>query len=92
MSKVEFMAGYYEWNIYIDNKHFYTFGDGIGEYIQEDTTYSDLESIAEEYIDMMNIDLQTNDKEMLEDEEIKAELKKQMVDKWSYHFGISKAA
>lgn len=92
MSKVEFRVGYYEWNIYINGKHFYTFNDGIGEDIHEDTTYSDLEIIIEEYINLMNLDLQTSDKEMLEDEELEAELKKQMIEQWSYHFGIEKVA
>ena len=88
MSRVEFKAGYYEWNIFIDGEYFYTFGDGVGEDIPYDATYADLENIVEDYIDYMNMDLQTNEKDML-DESLRAELKEQMVALWGYHYGVT---
>lgn len=29
MYNVEFKAGYYEWNIFVDNEFYYTFGDSL---------------------------------------------------------------
>ena len=87
MNKLLFRAGYHEWNIFINDDCFYTFGDDISEDILEDTTYEDLEFIVDDCIDAMQLDLKDNDRELLEEEYI-PELKKQMLGKWSYHFGI----
>ena len=88
MNRIEFKAGYYEWNIFIDGDYFYTFGADISEEFHEDITCAELENIVEDCIDCMNIDLQTNEKDML-DESLRAELKEQMVAVWSYHYGIA---
>ena len=88
MNELEFRAGYYEWNIFINDDCFYTFDDGISENILEDTTYEDLESIVDFYIDGMQNDLRDDDKEPLEEKYI-LELKKQMLEQWSRHFGIN---
>ena len=88
MDELLFRAGYYEWNIFINDDCFYTFDDGISENILEDTTYEDLESIVDFYIDGMQNDLRDDDKEPLEEKYI-LELKKQMLEQWSRHFGIN---
>lgn len=31
MRKINFVQGYYEWNVYVDNKCVFTFNDGSGE-------------------------------------------------------------
>lgn len=87
MDKLEFKAGYYEWNVFVNDNCFYTFGDGISENINENTTYEDLEGIVDFYIDGMQMELKEDDKESLEEKYI-PELKKQMLEKWSYYFGI----
>lgn len=87
MDKLEFKAGYYEWNVFINDDCFYTFGNGISENINEDTTYEDLESIINFYIDGMQMELREDDKEPLEEKYVDI-LKLQMLDAWSYHFGI----
>ena len=89
MNELEFRAGYYEWNVFVNGDCFYTFGDGISEDILEDTTYEDLEGIVDFYIDGMQNDLKDDDKEPLEEKYI-PELRKQMLDRWSYHFGIER--
>ena len=87
MDELMFRAGYYEWNVFVNDDCFYTFGHGISEDINDSTTYEDLESIVDFYIDGMQNDLKDNNKELLEERHI-PELKKQMLKQWSYHFGI----
>ena len=87
MKEVLFRAGYYEWNVFVGDDYFYTFGDGISEEIHEDTTYEDLQGIVDFYVDGMQMELEEDDKEPLEEKYI-PELKRQMVKIWSYHFGI----
>ena len=87
MSKVLFRAGYHEWNVFVDDDYFYTFGDGISEEIHEDTTYEDLQVIVDFYVDAMQTELKEDDKEQLEEKYI-PELKTQMLEQWSYRFGI----
>lgn len=88
--RVEFKAGYYEWNIFIDGEYFYTFGDGIEEDIHGDTTYSELESIVESCMECMDIALMNDEKEAFPNE-LRAELKEQMMAVWAYHYGITVA-
>ena len=87
MNKLEFKAGYYEWNIFINDDCFFTFDCDIGEDIDENTTYEYLKFIVDNCIDAMQLELKENDKEPLEEKYI-PELKKQMLEMWSYHFGI----
>lgn len=87
MDKLEFKAGYYEWNVFVNDDCIYTFGSEISENINEDTTYEDLESIIDFYIDGMQEELKEDDKEPLAEKYIDI-LKLQMLDAWSYHFGI----
>lgn len=89
MNKIEFRAGYYEWNVFINGDCFYTFGDSISEDINEDTTYEDLENIIDFYIDGMQEELKEDDKEPLKEKYVDI-LKLQMLDAWSYHFGIER--
>lgn len=87
MNNVRFRAGYYEWNVFINDNCIYTFGDGISEEIHEDTTYDDLQGIVDFYVDAMQMELKEDDKEQLKEKYI-PELKIQMVEMWSNHFGI----
>ena len=89
MNNVRFRAGYYEWNVFVDDDCFYTFGDGISEEIHEDTTYEDLQGIVDFYVDAMQTELKEDDKEQLEEKYI-LELKKQMLEQWGYHFGVER--
>lgn len=88
MSRVEFLAGYYEWNVYIDGEYFYTFGDGISDDVTTCTTYSELENIVDDYIDCMDIALTNDEKESLPNE-LKNELKAKMIEQFVYQYGIS---
>ena len=87
MDRIEFEVGYHEWNVFVNDDCFYTFGDDISEDITEDTTCEDLECIIDDYIGAMQLDLKENDKEPLKEKYI-CILKLQMFDAWSYHFGI----
>ena len=79
MRKINFVQGYYEWNVYVDNKCVFTFNDGSGE-IGED--FSDVENyialtyVIDDYIDYMltAIEFEFTDAEL-------AELRIQMIDK-----------
>lgn len=87
MNKIAFRAGYYEWNVFVNDDCFYTFSNGISEEIHEDTTYEDLQDIVDFYVDAMQMELKEYDKEQLEEKYI-PELKRQMIEMWSNHFGI----
>ena len=91
MRKIEFRAGYYEWNASADGECFYSFS-GIEEDIEDDTTYEDLEATVDFYIDAMQDELSEragNDEEEIEltIEEL-TELRKQMIEAWAQHFDI----
>lgn len=88
MNRVEFLAGYYEWNVYIDGQHFYTFGDGISEEICQCNTLSELENVVDDYIDCMNLALVNDEKEPFPNE-LRNELKAKMIDQFVYQYGIS---
>lgn len=88
MDELMFRAGYYEWNVFVNDDYFYTFGNDVSEDINDSTTYEDLEGIVDFYIDGMQEELKEDDKEPLEEKYI-PELKKQMLEQWSHHFGIN---
>lgn len=88
MSRVEFLAGYYEWNVYINGEHFYTFGDGISDDVTMCTTHSELENVVDDYIYCMDIDLTNDEKESLPNE-LRNELKAKMIEQFVYQYGIS---
>lgn len=58
--KVEFVPGYYEWNVLVDGNVFYTFGDII-EDIPYPLTKDNCESFAESLVNSMEIDLQSRE-------------------------------
>ena len=87
VNKLEFKAGYHEWNIFINDNCFYTFGSEIIENIDDNTTYEDLKFIIDDCIETMQLELKENDKELLAKKYVDI-LKLQMLDTWSYHFGI----
>lgn len=87
MCNVEFKAGYYEWNVFVD-EYYYTFGEGITENIPYNANKDDMENAVDELIFCMNCDLMNNEKYNgrlpLNDEQT-AELKKQMIIELSYY-------
>lgn len=87
MSRIEFLAGYYEWNVYIDGECFYAFGDGISDEICQCNTLSELENVVDDYINCMNIDLTNDEKEPFPNE-LRNELKERMIKQFIYHYGI----
>ena len=81
--KIDFNAGYYEWNVYINDEVAYSFND-FSEIIEENTR-------AEDLVDML-IDQMTTDEEkgvQLNKWEIK-DLKQAMIDRLNYHYGLDK--
>ena len=87
MKNVLFRAGYYEWNVFLDDDCIYSFDHNISEDFTEDTTYAELEDLVNDCIYCMQEDLKDKGSEQLEEKYI-PELKKQMLEKWGYHFGI----
>lgn len=91
---IEFKVGYYEWNVFVNGKYFYTFNsDSVSESVPFDANLADLENIVEDYINYMQLDLGIKNDE---DENIKPlknssipMLKKLMVNMWAIHFGIT---
>ncbi len=84
-SNIEFKAGYYEWNVFLNGEHFYSFGTGIDEDVNDNTTYEQMESLVDDYIEAMQEEMRDNDKEALEERYI-PELKEKMLQLWSYHY------
>lgn len=83
MNRVEFLAGYYEWNVYVDGEYFYTFGDGISDDVTTCTTYPDLVNVVDDYIDCMNLALVNYEKEPFPNE-LRNELKEKMIERFMY--------
>lgn len=88
MNRVEFRAGYYEWNVVVDGEHFYTFGDDVSENIPYPCTLDELENVVEDYINCIDIALMNDEKEPFPNE-LRAELKEKMMAVWAYHYGIT---
>ena len=88
MCNIEFKAGYYEWNVFVDDEYYYTFGEGITEDIPYNANKDDMENAVDELIFCMNYDLMNNEEYNgrlpLNDEQT-AELKKQMITELSYY-------
>ena len=82
MRKVEFNAGYYEWNIFIDDECVYSYED-LAEFFE--AGYSAEESV-EVMIDEISECFEEEQKEYpLTDEETEY-LKKIMIEKLHYHY------
>ena len=93
MRKIEVEPGYYEqdyheWNAYANGNLFYVFSDT--NLFDDILKYDGLENVADEYIRVMQNDL--NDDSFvhvdLTPEEL-TELKKQLVTAWAQHLGVS---
>ena len=84
-SNIEFKAGYYEWNVFLNEKHFFAFGASIDEEIGESTCVEELKVKIDICIEAMQEWLEENDKEPL-DEKYIPELRAKMLSVWSYHF------
>lgn len=83
MRKIDFNAGYYEWNVCIDGEVVYSFDD-FSELINEDTTAKEL---AEMLIDEMKYD---NEKNMRLSTQEERKLKRIMIERLSNHYGLDK--
>lgn len=97
---IEFKVGYYEWNVYADGKHFYTFDD-IGELLYEDMEndeeingihreepdYENLENVVELCLWSMDRHLEEQNIERLGKGDM-LRLKSKMLEAWSRHYGI----
>lgn len=83
MRKIDFNAGYYEWNVCIDGEVVYSFDD-FSELINEDTTAKEL---AEMLIEQMTTDEEKG--VQLNKWEIK-DLKQEMIERLSNHYGLDK--
>lgn len=76
MRKIDFVLGYYEWNVYVDDKCIFTFED-----VSDVGSYTTLTDVIDDYIDyILNVT-----KFEFTDEEL-AELRIQMIDKWERHY------
>lgn len=84
-NNIEFKAGYYEWNIFLNGKQFFSFGASIDEEIGESTSTEELKEKIDICIEAMQEWLKENNKEPL-DEKYIPELKMKMLMVWSYHF------
>ena len=62
-STIEFHAGYYEWNLYINGKLVYTFDEGISEWITNNTKKDDFMNIVEMFVDGMIEEMEKNRKQ-----------------------------
>lgn len=81
--KIDFNAGYYGWNVYIDGEVAYSFDD-FSENIKEDTTAKEL---AELLIDEMKYD---NVKKWRLSTQEERKLKRIMIERLSNHYGLDK--
>ena len=81
---VIFAAGYYEWNVLVNDKVIYTFDD-ISEYIDGNDNKETLQNLINEFVDCMIEELNEKSDDRFSDLEL-TELKAQMFDKWSYHY------
>lgn len=113
MRKIEVKPGYYEWEIYVNDKLYYSiddqfladdilaygFADDANPDDISDVTYEGLEEVADMYIVPMQDEIQDrienhsdeNDGYTffnLTSEEIN-ELRRQLVQVWAQHFGVS---
>ena len=86
MNDIRFRAGYYEWNVFIGENWIYSFND-VSEDITEDMHIQELGYLVDDLINHMQEELEDEGKEQLEEKYI-LELKRQMIEMWSYHYDI----
>lgn len=88
MCNVEFKAGYWEWNVFVDDEFYYTFGDSLTDDIPYPCIVDDVEGVVDDYLYLMEYVLTNRDedeydentrKPWLNEEQI-AELKRQMIE------------
>lgn len=82
-----FKAGYYEWNVFIDDEFVYSFGD-FSDYIDEEDTVKQLTYVVNESIDCMLEDFAEKGKGGVFTNNELTELKKQMIERLGYHYGV----
>lgn len=84
MRKIDFTAGYYEWNVLINDEVVYTFDD-IAECIDENDNEETLQYLIDELVSSMIEELTNESDVRFSDLEL-TELKAQMFKQWSYHY------
>lgn len=84
--EIAFEAGYYEWNVFLNGKIFYSFDVDAEDF--NDLNTDSLKDFVSDCIETMQEALKEEGKPQLEEKYI-YELKGQMVEKWGYHFEIN---
>ena len=89
--EVYFAAGYYEWNVFINEDVVYSFDElNPFEYYEQDTiSYDDLLNYIDVCVDTMKEDFKARGQEVLSEKSINS-LKKCMAEELSMHFDIRK--
>ena len=88
-SIIEFLAGYYEWNLYINGKLVYTFDEGISEWITNNTKKDDFKNIVEMFVDGMIEEMEkTGSKHISFVKNNMETIINKMLEVWVNHFGI----
>lgn len=88
MCNIEFKAGYWEWNVFVNNEFYYTFGDSLTDDIPCNATVDDVERVVHDYLRLMEYDLMNRDENEYDEntrkprlnEEQKTELERQMIE------------
>lgn len=88
-SIIEFLAGYYEWNLYINGKLVYTFDEGISEWITNNMKKDDIKNIVEMFVDGMIEEMkETGSKHISAVKNNMETIINKMLEVWVNHFGI----
>lgn len=88
-SIIEFLAGYYEWNLYINGKLVYTFDEGISEWITNNTKKDDFKNIVEMFVDGMIEEMEeTGSKHISSVNNNMETIINKMLEVWVNYFGI----
>lgn len=88
-SIIEFLAGYYEWNLYINGKLVYTFDEGISEWITNNTKKDDFKNIVEMFVDGMIEEMEeTGSKHISSVKNNMETIINKMLEVWVNYFGI----
>lgn len=84
-SRIDFTAGYQEWNVAVDGERLYSFEVDSDNFDEMDS--EGLKNFIEECVNAMQEEFVENGLSVFSDEELDA-LKGRMFDVWKYHFDI----
>lgn len=88
-SIIEFHAGYYEWNLYINGNLIYTFDEGISEWITNKTKKDDFKNIVEMFVDGMIEEMEEAGNKHISSVKNNMEIiVNKMLEVWANHFSI----